>query len=278
MTLTPTFELPSVEEINLRKNKLIEQMEQQNIDCLVIADPHNVFWLTNFANYVHERPFILIMDIKGNLSFVIPKLETKHVISRKVGDVELIEYEEFPCPVEQSWSKVFSNKVDTFSNVALEENAPQFVSENIKTKCIVNNLVEEARFIKTDYEVRRIMYSSSVSAKAMEKLLKIAKPGMSAITSNKKISSLIMMQLFADNPETNVLATSAGVIVQSPNASDDPHNFTNVMNMDMALGGPHVSIINGVFNGYGTEVERTFFLGNVPKNAIKPFPTMMEAR
>jgi|GEM_PF-1883129 len=31
-------------------------------------------------------------------------------------------------------------------------------------------------------------------------------------------------------------------------------------------------------NGYGTEVERTFFLGEVPRAAIKPYQVMMEAR
>lgn len=278
MKLTPTFAPPTVEEITLRKSKLIEQMQQYDIDCLVIADPDNVFWLTNFANYVHERPFILLMDAHGHLSFVIPKLEVRHVNSRKVGEIELIEYEEFPCPVERSWISGFKKHVDTYSKVALEANAPQFISEAIKTDCIVKDIVEEARHVKTDYEVRRIMYSSNVAAKAMEKLLKIAKPGMSAITSNKKITQLIMLQLFADNPQTNVLATNAGVIVQSPNVADDPHNFTNVMNMDMTQGGPHVSIINGVFNGYGTEVERTFFLGKVPEKAIKPYQVMMEAR
>lgn len=278
MKLTPTFEPPTTDEINLRKNKLIGKMKEHDIDCIVIADPHNVYWLTNFANYVHERPFILIMDNNGKLIFVVPKLEVKHVISRLVGDITFIEYEEFPCPEESSWSTGFKKQVDTYTKIALEENAPQFISEAIKQYYVVKNLVEEARYVKTDYEVRRIMYSSKVAAKAMEKLLKIAKPGMSAIASNKKISQLIMLQLFADNPETNVLATSTGVIVQSPNVSDDPHNFTNVMNMDMAVGGPHVSIINGVFNGYGTEVERTFFLGEVPSNAIRPYHVMMEAR
>jgi Xaa-Pro dipeptidase len=39
-----------------------------------------------------------------------------------------------------------------------------------------------------------------------------------------------------------------------------------------------VSIIGGQVDGYGVEIERTFFLGKVPEGAKKPFDTMMEAR
>ena len=41
---------------------------------------------------------------------------------------------------------------------------------------------------------------------------------------------------------------------------------------------PHVSIINAVMNGYGTEIERTFFLGHVPEATVRPYQTMMEGR
>ncbi|MEM1400680.1 MAG: M24 family metallopeptidase, partial [Pseudomonadota bacterium] len=48
--------------------------------------------------------------------------------------------------------------------------------------------------------------------------------------------------------------------------------------MKMEDAGPHVSVINCRLNGYGAEIERTFFLGSVPDAARKPFEVMMEAR
>ncbi len=62
-----------------------------------------------------------------------------------------------------------------------------------------------------------------------------------------------------------------------PRVSHDPHNFTD-LNMAMLPEGPHVTVFNSVLNGYGAEVERTFFLGSVPEDAKTPFETMMEAR
>ena len=37
-------------------------------------------------------------------------------------------------------------------------------------------------------------------------------------------------------------------------------------------------MINGTLNGYGTEIERTVFLGHVPHDAQKPFEVMMATR
>jgi Xaa-Pro dipeptidase len=42
--------------------------------------------------------------------------------------------------------------------------------------------------------------------------------------------------------------------------------------------GPHVSIIGGQVDGYGVEIERTFFLGSAPEEAKRPFDVAMRAR
>jgi Xaa-Pro dipeptidase len=48
--------------------------------------------------------------------------------------------------------------------------------------------------------------------------------------------------------------------------------------MAMEEGGPHVSGVGGQVDGYGVEIERSFFLGNVPEEAKKPFEVSMAAR
>ena len=46
----------------------------------------------------------------------------------------------------------------------------------------------------------------------------------------------------------------------------------------MEAGGPHVSIVNARVDGYGVEIERTFFLGHIPEKTKRPFEVMLEAR
>jgi Xaa-Pro dipeptidase len=66
-------------------------------------------------------------------------------------------------------------------------------------------------------------------------------------------------------------------VVQPPSISHDPNNFTDVF-IRLEQGGPHVSVINSRVNGYGAEIERTFFLNSVPEAARRPFDVMLEAR
>jgi Xaa-Pro dipeptidase len=46
----------------------------------------------------------------------------------------------------------------------------------------------------------------------------------------------------------------------------------------MEHGGPHVSIVSAQVDGYGVELERTFFLAKVPDSARERFAVMFEAR
>jgi Xaa-Pro dipeptidase len=278
MTPLPIYTDPNESELSTRKKKLLASMDEKSLDCLVITDPDNVYWLTNFANYIHERPFILLLSKSGQLTFIIPELERKHATTRSIGHIELDTYDEFPSEGDNAWTSVFKKRVSCFSNVGIEFNAPQFISQQIQSNCVASELIEEARYVKSDYELGRIAYSCKVATKAMERLLSMSQPGLSLLDVHSKITKLMLMQVLADNPQMNPLATDVAAVVQPPNVSHDPHNFTNVMDMDMTPGGPHVSIINGTMNGYGTEVERTFFLGHVPDKADKPFNVMMEAR
>lgn len=278
MTFSPLFTEPSVEEMNARKAKVLALMANSALDCFVITDPDNIYWLTHFANYVHERPFVLILSNNGKFTFVIPKLEVLHVQHRVIGDVSLVTYEEFPYVEHASWDTVFKDQLVSLNRIGIEEIAPHYVISAIGDRVFPSEFVEQARYVKSDYEISRIIYSSNIANKAMEKLLKMAKPGLSALSVHSKLTKLMSLQVLADNPEMNALATNIAAIVQPPNVSHDPHNFTNLMDMDMAYGGPHISIINGTMNGYGTEVERTFFLGKVPEKAVKPYQVMMEAR
>lgn len=278
MKIEKTFDLPNVAEMQARKDKVMAEMAVQGYDAVVIFDPDNVFWLTQFANFVHERPFILVMDKQGTLNFVVPKIESTHVNSRKVGEVNLIEYIEFPAAIGQDWKTIFTQTVADYSRVGFEENAPYFVVEALGQRGSVTPIVEEARFTKSAYELARINYACELANETFEELLALAKPGLGAMESNKILTSSFMSKIYTNDPMTNYLATRVGVVVQSPNVSHDPHNYTNFMAMDMVEGGPHVAVVNSVVNGYGTEVERTFFLGHVPENCVKPYEVMMEAR
>ena len=173
MQFTPSCENPDPPEISRRLGAVQAGMARQGLDFYLSHDPSNVYYLTNFKNYVHERPFILLVPASGAPTLLCPKLEETHVRSRAVG--------------------------------------------------------------------------------------------------------ALVGEVLADNPQANLLACEAIAVATPPAFSHDPHLVPD-LSCRLVEGGPHVTLLCGTANGYGAEVERTFFIGHVPEAAVRPFHAMLEAR
>lgn len=277
MSYEPIFTPPTADEIETRRDRVRALMEQQGLDYYVATCPDNVFYLTNFANYVHERPFILVLPRTGTPRFVVPKLEVPHVLSRRVGELDIVPYREFPAPAGETWIDSFTPLFGGGGAVGVESICPLQVYEATPGDRRRTDVVDDARMVKTPYEIGRIVYACERVSETHAELMAMAKPGLMAADASGALSRGMSGRLLQDVPTANLLATSIFVLFQPPSVSHDPHNFTNIF-MEMEEGGPHVSLINCRLNGYGAEIERTFFLGSVPEAAKRPFETMMEAR
>lgn len=252
-------------------------MSRHELDLYVVTSPDNVFYLTNFANFVHERPFVLVVGLSGELRFVVPRLEMPHVQARAVGTLDLIPYREFPAPSGDAWSDALRSILAPNARVGVESVCPLHVFEILPGQRVHVDVVDDARMVKSDYEIGRIVYACNLLSDAHGKLLANARPGRSMAQVAGEATAYMLPRVLSDRPDTNMLATRLTAVFQPPNVSHDPHNFTNV-HMQMCEGGPHVSVLNGTVNGYGAEIERTWFLGHVPEQARKPFDVMMQAR
>lgn len=275
--LQPIHTRPALSELMQRRQKLAAEMERHGLDHLVLVDPHNIFYLTNFANFVHERPFVLVLSHKGELTFVIPLLELPHVSMRAIGPLELVTYAEFPAPAGRCWDDRLRDVVPMGARVGIEPTCPFFIARALPGEPAAVDLIERLRMVKSEYELGRIQYACDLATIAHDRFLANARVGQTMREAAGAMSSDIMSRLIADDPAINLFATKLTLVFQPPSISHDPHNFTDI-NVALEEGGPNVSIVNGIMNGYGAEVERTFFLGRVPEHAKRPYDTMMRAR
>src|SRR3989304_1774839 len=94
----PITSPPDREELAARLGNVRSLMRERGLDYYVSFDPVNVYYLTNFANVVHERPFILVIPIEGAPTMVAPALELSHVRARTRCELEFVAYYEFPAP------------------------------------------------------------------------------------------------------------------------------------------------------------------------------------
>lgn len=277
MSITPLCTPPIEAEIEARRDCAQAAMAHSGLDALVVFNPDNIFYLTNFANFVHERPFVLVIPAQGDPVFVMPRLEEPHVRIRSVGALEFAPYFEFPAPAGQGWDAKLAEVLGAARQIGIETDCPQYLVAALNGRHVVTEIVEDMRAIKSPWEISRHQYACDLMMLGMEALLEQCRPGVLAMTAYGTASGRMTRQMYTDLPSTNLFSTRLQAGAQPQSISHDPHNFTNLF-IPFTEGGPHVALSAGTANGYGGEVERTFFLGHVPEAARRPFDVMMQAR
>lgn len=268
---------PSREELNKRLEKVRNLMQRENLDYYISFDPVNIYYLTNFANNVHERPFILVIEKEGTPKMVVPLLEKSHVETRALCDLQFFSYYEFPAPSGENWFDRYQKLIKNDKRVGIESAMPMGIAEKTPGIKIITDIINDIRIIKTDYEVGRSIHACKVINKGHKELLKICRPRVPEFSLYQQITGLMTSKIVTDIPNANFIVCKTTAAVWPPSFSHDPHIIPRIF-AEMENGGPHVSIVYAQVDGYGVEIERTFFLGEVPQEAEKPFEVMYQAR
>jgi Xaa-Pro dipeptidase len=277
MKIEPITAKPGKEELNGRLEKIRTLMEKEKLDYYVSFSPTNVYYLTNFANLVHERPFILVIGKKGPMKMVCPLLESTHVKTRARCDLDYVIYYEFPAPAGQNWYDVYRPLFKDSDRVGHETAMPAGILTETRGTKVMTNIIEEVRVIKTDYEIGRHVHACQVVDEGMKKLLELTRVGVPLITIYSGLVQVMMAKALFEVADINLIASKFQGAVWPPSISHDPHIIPTPF-MPMEEGGPSCSIVGAIVDGYGVEIERTLFLEHVPDHAKKLFDVMMKGR
>ncbi len=276
-TVEPITTPPSRDELDLRMNKVRALMAGEGLDVYVAAHPDNVYYLTNFAYVPFERPFFLVVPAEGKPALIVPLLEVSHAEQRILVDVDYHTYYEYPAPPGKTFVDALNQVVGGDRKVGIESSLSLALKEVMPGKTVIADLVDEARLVKTDYEIGRIAYASAVVDAGMKKALDLSKPGARVATMYSEGSKEMMVKVVMEIPDVNLLMTKFIAAVWPKALSAQPHSVPGLFDA-LETGGPNVAIITAQANGYSAEVERTFFIGDVPGQAKKLFDLFMEAR
>ena len=276
-SVEPITAIPSAKELSLRLNKLRRLMKKQQLDYYVTAHTDNVYYLTNFAYLPLERPFFLIVPYEGKPMLVVPLLEVSHAEQRVLIDVDYHTYYEYPSPAGKTFADVLGRLIDKDKNVGIESSLSIALQQKIPGNLTVTDAIDEARLVKTDYEVGRIAYACRVVEQGLKKVIELAKPGAQVVTFYSEASREMATKTLIEMPDVNILATNFLAAVWPKAISAQPHSVPGFFDT-LEEGGPNVTIITAQANGYSAELERTFFVKTVPDEAKVLFDIAMQAR
>jgi Xaa-Pro dipeptidase len=276
-TVEPVTAPPSKDELDLRMNKVRSLMAREGLDVYVAAHTDNVYYLTNFAYIPFERPFFLVIPAERKPTLIVPLLEVSHAEQRILIDVDYHTYYEYPAPPGKTFVDTLNRVIGGDRKVGIESSLALASKGVMPGKTIIADLVDEARLIKSDYEIGRIAYASNVVDAGMKKVLELSKPGARMATIYSDGSKEMMVKVVLEIPDVNLLMTKFIAAVWPKALSAQPHSVPGLFD-PLETGGPNVAIITAQANGYSAEVERTFFIGNVSDEAEKLFTLSLEAR
>ena len=182
----PICEAPGKDELAARLARVQSRMRDEGLDAYVSFDPVNVYYLTNFANNVHERPFLLVIPPSGTPTIVAPLLETSHVRARARCDLEYATYYEFPAPDGENWWDVYAQVVDSGARVGIEPAMPSGIRERTPGTTVISDIIDDVRIVKSAYEIGRDVHACRVVELGHEKLLEGARPGTLVARSTRR--------------------------------------------------------------------------------------------
>ncbi|MBU2548454.1 MAG: Xaa-Pro peptidase family protein [Proteobacteria bacterium] len=275
--IEPILTPPPPEEIGGRLDKVRRLMAREELDYYVAAHTDNVYYLTNFAYIPFERPFFLVIPAQGRPVLIVPLLEVSHARQRVLLDVEYQTYYEFPAPAGKDHVTALKQVIGDESRVGVESSLSLIAAEQMPGRIEVLDLVDEARLVKSDYEVGRIAYASQVVDVGLAKVVELARPGVQEVTFYSEGTREMMTKVVLEIPGLNFLVSKFTSAVWPEALSAQPHSIPGLFET-LGEGGPHVAILAAQVDGYSAEVERTFFLGRVDDRSRRLFETVMEAR
>ena len=237
--------------MNPKLQWLRNKMSSLDLQGLIISNPINIKYLTNI-----EAEGTLLLTRKENI-YITDSRYIEHVHSTLTLFDEIIVYD-----IQDISKDDYENFFMFCENVGFEENYVTYAQykEYIRKYKIHNfveteNIIEKQRMIKDDEEISNIKKACEITDNCFSYILTYIKPGM----TEKQIANEI-----EDYYKQRTDGLSFETIVASGENSSKPHAVPTdrkIQKVDI------ITIDMGCkINGYCSDMTRTIFVGEVPKN------------
>lgn len=273
---TPITTPPDKVEFERRLGKVQGLMKERRLDFYLSFSVENIYYLTRFGYIPWERPFFLLIPQSGEPEMVVPLLELSHAVERSPYQ-KIHSYTEFPALPGKGYHELMTELVPSGARVGVEPTLPIGLKDCVRGSIVVSDVIEEARVVKTEYEVGRICYAAKITSLGVKTAIEMSKEGVSALAFQSAMSSATMGAVYSDIPAANPFLTNNFSGVWIGPRSIQPHASTPP-DETMQKHIPNITMCLVQADGYGCECECTFFLGKPEPWAAETFKVVMEAR
>ncbi len=234
-------------------------------DLLLVPASADFRWLTGASARVTERLVALVLPREGEPFLVAPRLEAEPLASA-CPDLAMLVWDEHEDPLARLVERAGLRPAHT---VLLGEGlrVPHVLRLATRASCLpAADLLAPLRAVKDTAELAVLAEAAAHADLVVEEAADHARPGM----TERELAR------FVTDRFGTLGDTDAWVIVASGPNSASPHHESS----DRVLRENEVLMLDlGAFTcGYGSDITRTFFLGEPPRNVLRVFDVVNQAR
>ncbi len=272
------FLLPDMkEEFNLRFEKVKAAMALNECDALLISSTTNIFYLSGcvFRGYV-----LLLPDREPVWFMVAPSVAPENapgVFNLRKPEMipSWMEEHGYPLPLKPGL------EFDDLLYSEVERLKSLFPESEFRNG---SKIMREARMIKTDYEIAKIKEDGLHQARAYSQVPSCFQPGMTDLELQIEVERILRregclgyLRAAGSRMELNLGSVISGdnADVASPydfamgGAGVDPSLPVGADGKTIKPGTTVMLDMNGGFNGYQSDMTRTWYLDSVCEEAVK---------
>ena len=253
------------------KNNLIsitDYIKKNGLDAVLLTSCENVYYASGFVSGITGDSDARLLITKDEAHILTDSRYTTYAKS-ECPDFTLIEVN---CTSAERMSKLISEL--GVRKVGFENQRISFASfssyfAKLGAELVpLNNAIEDMRIIKSEEEIANIKRACDIATEALKMTLPAIKTGVSEI----KIAALLEYNMRCLGAER----TSFSTIVVSGERSAMPHGIPS--DKLICDGDPVTIDFGAVYNGYCSDMTRTFFVGTPSDKMVNIYETVLEAQ
>ncbi|AFQ04655.1 aminopeptidase [Mycoplasmoides genitalium M2288] len=237
-----------ISELQQKITVLKDLLKTNKADAILIGSDQNRFWLTNFPS---SAGWLIITSNKAKLFIDGRYYEAARNFINPIVEVELfVSFKQVKAFCESNGINHFLIEGDY-----LTFNYQDWIQAICKQYTVIN--AQEIRRVKLPSEIQAIEKAVDITRKVAVKLKRFIKPKMTELFISQWITNELVKQGGAKNSFDPIVATGK-------NGANPHHKPTKTIVKE----GDFITCDFGtIYNGYCSDITRTFLVGKKPKSA-----------
>jgi Xaa-Pro dipeptidase len=264
LEMTPLPNPPAAitdEERRGRIAKAQRLMSEQGIGAIVLEGGTSMSYFVNVRWGLSERPFLLVIPVKGEPAYVSPAFEEQRAreVIKFTNDVRVWQEDEDPLSLVPG---ILKDRGVTTAKIGVEERVRFFIADALAKAAPASKVVlatpitAGCRMIKSAAEIANMQYANDITLAAFKAGLSNLREGMTQGELATNITAA-----YRQMGANGAVAVSFGKYTAFPHGSIEPQRLKD---------GDVVQIDDGVsWNGYQSDITRTTVFGKATTRQIE---------